>query len=73
MEQEAASRQQRHADGGGDGDEDDGGIGSIERQMDDMLYAKDPSRVRAEASRAAPPERPECVPRVLGEDDAATP
>ena len=73
MEQEAASRQQRHADGGGDDDEDDGGIGSIERQMDDMLYAKDPSRVRAEASRAAPPERPECVPRVLGEDDATTP
>ena len=73
MEQEAASRQQRQADGGGDDDDDDGGIGSIERQMDDMLYAKDPSRVRTEASRAAPPERPECVPRVLGEDDAATP
>ena len=71
MEQEAASRQQRQADGGGD--DDDGGIGSIERQMDDMLYAKDPSRVRTEASRAAPPERPECVPRVLGEDDATTP
>jgi len=73
MEQEAASRQQRQADGGGDDDDDDGGIGSIERQMDDMLYAKDPSRVRTEASRAAPPERPECVPRVLGEDDATTP
>ena len=73
MEQEAASRQQRQAGGGGGGDDDDGGIGSIERQMDDMLYAKDPSRVRTEASRAAPPERPECVPRVLGEDDATTP
>ena len=70
LEQEAAARQQRHADGGGDDDEE-GGMRSIERQMDDMLYAKDPSRVRLEASRAAP--RPECVPRVLGEEEAATP
>ena len=46
-------------------------MGSLERQMDELLYAKDPSRVRLEASRAAP--RPECVPRVLGEEEVATP
>ena len=70
LEQEAAARQQRHAEGGED-EEEEGGVGSLERQMDELLYAKDPSRVRLEASRAAP--RPECVPRVLGEEEAATP
>ena len=69
LEQEAAARQKRHAEGGGE--EEEGGMGSLERQMDELLYAKDPSRVRLEASRAAP--RPECVPRVLGEEEAATP
>ena len=70
LEQEAAARQQRHAEGGED-EEEEGGVGSLERQMDELLYAKDPSRVRLEASRAAP--RPECVPRVLGEEEVATP